>query len=96
MRSTLVSSSYSPNIAFSTAILTYYVLRIVPMVPTSVKLANALTFDCHIVGICFFTDATANAPVTLLPTTSQLLFVFFTSLNSLTSGRNPALHSLGA
>ena len=41
-------------------------------------------------------DATANALVSMSPTSSQPLFVFLTSLNALTSGGHPALQSLGA
>lgn len=59
-------------------------------------LAAALRFDRFIAALSFFTDATANALVVLAPTSSQALFIMFTSLNSITSGGNPALHSLGA
>jgi hypothetical protein len=59
-------------------------------------LASSLRFDQRITAISFFTDASANALVALSPTSSQTLFIFFTSLNSITSGGNPALHSLGA
>jgi hypothetical protein len=41
-------------------------------------------------------DASANALIAISPTSSQPLFVFLTSLNALTSGGHPALHSLGA
>ncbi|TFY76250.1 hypothetical protein EWM64_g7762 [Hericium alpestre] len=92
----LTSSYYNANIAFPAAVLTYFAPRVAATAPTSVKLASALSFDRRVAAICFFTDATANALVTLSPTSSQVLFIIFTSLNSLTSGGNPALHSLGA
>ncbi|KAI0036850.1 hypothetical protein K488DRAFT_33838, partial [Vararia minispora EC-137] len=60
------------------------------------NLAAAIRFDRAVAAISFFIDATANLLVVLAPTSSQALFIFFTSLNSITSGGNPALHSLGA
>ncbi|THH16571.1 hypothetical protein EW146_g4090 [Bondarzewia mesenterica] len=63
---------------------------------TPENLASALRFDQRIAMISFFTDASANALVSISPTSSQALFILFTSLNSLTSGGNPALNSLGA
>ncbi|KAI0268599.1 major facilitator superfamily domain-containing protein [Gloeopeniophorella convolvens] len=59
-------------------------------------LASAIRFDRRIAAISLFTDASANALVAIAPTSSQPLFVFLTSLNSLTSGGNPALQSLAA
>ncbi|KAI0048291.1 MFS general substrate transporter [Auriscalpium vulgare] len=80
------------------AVLTYFApdrhRRTLNSTPTA--LASAIRFDRRIVSISFFTDASANALVVLSPTSSQALFVLLTSLNSLTSGGNPALHSLGA
>ena len=65
-------------------------------VSSPAHLASAIRFDQLIAAISFFTDATANALVAISPTSSQPLFIFLTSLGSLTSGGNPALHSLGA
>ncbi|KAI0320781.1 major facilitator superfamily domain-containing protein [Amylostereum chailletii] len=59
-------------------------------------LAAAIRFDRFVAALSFFTDASANALVVLSPTSSQVLFILFISLNSVTSGGNPALHSLGA
>ncbi|KAI0066208.1 hypothetical protein BV25DRAFT_1879320 [Artomyces pyxidatus] len=80
------------------ALLTYFAPnRTRPSLRSSpAALAAAMRFDRRIAAISFFTDASANALVTIAPTSSQALFIFFTSLNSLTSGGNPALHSLGA
>ena len=81
-----------------TAVLTYFApTRSKPSArSTPSTLAAALRFDRAIAVVSFFTDASANALVVLAPTSSQVLFVLCTSLNSLTSGGNPALHSLGA
>ncbi|KAF8271276.1 major facilitator superfamily domain-containing protein [Lactarius quietus] len=59
-------------------------------------LASAIRFDQLIAAISLFTDASANALVAISPTSSQPLFIFLTSLGSLTSGSLPALQSLGA
>jgi len=63
---------------------------------TSQHLASAIRFDQRIAAISLFMDASANALIAISPTSSQPLFVFLTSLNALTSGGYPALHSLGA
>lgn len=60
------------------------------------RLASAIRFDQRIAAISLFTDASANALVAISPTSSQPLFIFLTSLGSLSSGGGPALHSLGA
>jgi len=59
-------------------------------------LASAIRFDRRIAAISLFMDASANALITISPTSSQPLFVFLTALNALTSGGHPALQSLGA
>ncbi|KAA1476081.1 hypothetical protein DENSPDRAFT_861057 [Dentipellis sp. KUC8613] len=82
------------------AVLTYFAPKRAkhasPNSANAMHLARSLQFDQRIAAISFFTDASANALVALSPTSSQALFIMFTSLNSLTSGGNPALHSLGA
>jgi len=63
---------------------------------THTHLASAIRFDRRIAAISLFMDASANALISVSPTSSQALFVFLTSLNALTSGGHPALQSLGA
>lgn len=84
-------------ISQSTAVLSYFApTRTSTDVSQASFLARSLAFDRIVTSISFFTDATANLLVSITPTSSQPLFILFTSLNSLTSGGNPALHSLGA
>lgn len=78
------------------AVLSYFAPSRDPDVSQATFLARSLAFDRIVTSISFFTDATANLLVSITPTSSQPLFILFTSLNSLTSGGNPALHSLGA
>lgn len=81
----------------SSAVLSYFApTRTSTDVSQASFLARSLAFDRIVTSISFFTDATANLLVSITPTSSQPLFILFTSLNSLTSGGNPALHSLGA
>jgi|SRR5712675_2431907 len=63
---------------------------------TPIHLASAIRFDRRVAAISLFMDASANVLIAISPTSSQALFVFLTSLNSLTSGGLPALQSLGA
>ncbi|EIM81131.1 uncharacterized protein STEHIDRAFT_134780 [Stereum hirsutum FP-91666 SS1] len=77
-------------------VLSYFAPSRDPDVSQATFLARSLAFDRIVTSISFFTDATANLLVSITPTSSQPLFILFTSLNSLTSGGNPALHSLGA
>ena len=63
---------------------------------THAHIASAIRFDRRIAAISLFMDASANALIAVSPTSSQVLFVFLTSLNALTSGGHPALQSLGA
>ncbi|KZV76316.1 MFS general substrate transporter [Peniophora sp. CONT] len=63
---------------------------------TLFSLSQAIVFDRAVTAISYFTDATANALVVLAPSSNQGLFIFLTSLNSITSGGYPALQSLGA
>lgn len=63
---------------------------------TLLSLSQAIVFDRAVTAISYFTDATANALVVIAPSSNQALFIFLTSLNSITSGGYPALQSLGA
>ncbi|KAJ8503024.1 hypothetical protein ONZ45_g11222 [Pleurotus djamor] len=55
-----------------------------------------LRFDRKIAGYSLFVDGFSDFCVFLTPISSQSAFIFFSCLTSLTSGGNPAVHSLGA
>ncbi|KAJ3920154.1 hypothetical protein F5877DRAFT_89606 [Lentinula edodes] len=57
---------------------------------------SELRFDKLLAQASLFVDASADALVAIVPSSSQPAFVAFSTLSSFTSGGNPTLHSLGA
>ncbi|KAJ4477204.1 major facilitator superfamily domain-containing protein [Lentinula aciculospora] len=57
---------------------------------------SELRFDKLLAQASLFVDASADALVAIVPSSSQSAFVAFSCLSSFTSGGNPTLHSLGA
>ncbi|KAJ3997400.1 major facilitator superfamily domain-containing protein [Lentinula boryana] len=57
---------------------------------------SELRFDKLLAQASLFVDASADALVAIVPSSSQPAFVAFSCLSSFTSGGNPTLHSLGA
>lgn len=53
-----------------------------------------MKFDYRVAQASIFIDSAAYVLTLLAPSTSEILFICFTSLSSFTAGVNPAIHSL--
>ncbi|KAJ3824688.1 major facilitator superfamily domain-containing protein [Lentinula raphanica] len=75
-------------------IVNYFKPKHQPNDPLSIW--SELRFDKLLAQASLFVDASADALVAIVPSSSQPAFVAFSCLSSFTSGGNPTLHSLGA
>ncbi|KAJ3893293.1 hypothetical protein GG344DRAFT_75175 [Lentinula edodes] len=75
-------------------IVNYFKPKHRPTDPLSIW--SELRFDKLLAQASLFVDASADALVAIVPSSSQPAFVAFSTLSSFTSGGNPTLHSLGA